>query len=181
MYITKSGVIQKIDEDAWPSWRDEGWAIDQDRDGTADSLSGGGDTSGLLPIADPTGVTSDDTYANEVKGSGTIAVAVFPADATVIAVKIEGDEHPRFMINVDPTDWGAIFLGDGTSDPMQGTAYINSDVNGIGGGAMIGMGGLVMRGDIWFRGHGPALRAPDNSFHRIKVGNDGTLSTEVAT
>lgn len=130
MYITKSGVIQKIDEDAWPSWRDEGWAIDQDRDGTPDSLSGGGDTSGLLPIADPTGVTSE-TSPNTIKGSGTIGVVTVPADTTVFAVKLEGDDYARIVINADPTDWGAILLGDGTFDPLTGGANIYYAAEGL--------------------------------------------------
>jgi hypothetical protein len=85
--------------------------------GLAHLPGGGGDTSGLLPIADPTGVTIE-TADNPITGSGTIDVLTFPADTPVLAVKLEGDAFPRLIINVDPGDYTAIALGDGTVDPL---------------------------------------------------------------
>lgn len=84
-----------------------------------DSVNGG---SGIVPVpAADVGYTLDTTtYNNIVKGSGKMAVAVFPADTTVVAIALEGDAFPRLLINADPGDFGSICFGDGTSDPTTG-------------------------------------------------------------
>lgn len=51
---------------------------------------------------------------------------------------------------------------------------------GVEGHSWMSRGGGTIYGDISFiAAVGPTLIAPDSTIHRIKVGNDGTLSTEV--
>lgn len=83
------------------------------------SVEGGPLMGPYVPLADPAGVTIE-TAPNAVKGSGTITVVTVPADTTVLAVKLAGDDFPRFKINANPTDFGFISLSDGTVDPDSG-------------------------------------------------------------
>jgi hypothetical protein len=149
------------------------------------SSSDGGGTADALPIADPTGVTTE-TAANSIKGSGTYNVVTFPADSVAVAWKLEGDAFPRLVMPVDPNDYGALFMGDGTTDPLGSSGaglwftgrLIRS--RGFSAGA-ITIDGITDILKIDDSEGGVVQSAPDGSLHRIKVANDGTLSTEVVT
>jgi hypothetical protein len=91
---------------------------------------GGGVTPGtVLPVADPAGVTLDTTtYDNTVTGEGKLTTLVFPQDTGQVAIAVAGDDFPRVLL-ADITDgW---YFGDGTADPYNGNAYLNSDKDRI--------------------------------------------------
>lgn len=182
MYITKDGQTVLIDDGAWPSFQADGWSLDQDRNAEADSTAGG-DTSGLLPIADPTGVTIE-TAPNTIKGSGTYDVITFPADTVALAFKLEGDDFPRVVFPADPNDYGALFMGDGTYDPLgSGPAgiwfsgyFLRSGGFSTGATTIDGVGNRITIDDS---NGGLIQRSPSGTHHRVVVADDGTLSTEV--
>lgn len=138
--------------------------------------------SSVLPIADPAGMVIDTTtYDNTITGSGKIATMVFPTDTPVAAWAVAGDAFPRGVIGADPTDDGLFFLGDGTYDPVfQGAGVALSSVGVLQ--FFANQAGLTDTfGDIRVRppGVGVILPSPDGTRHRLRVADDGTLSTEV--
>lgn len=84
-------------------------------------LVGGGSGGDALPIADPAGIVTSTVTPDPISGADTMTVVVFPKEQAVIAVKIAGDDFPRWLLSADPTDYG-LLMGDGTYDP--------ADVNG---------------------------------------------------
>ena len=91
---------------------------------------GGGPAAGTyLPVADGTGVTVDTTtYANPIRGSGTLTTLVFPINTALLAFAVTGDAHPRAILASDPTDgW---YFGNGTQDPYNAGAQLKTSVVG---------------------------------------------------
>lgn len=86
MYVTKGGVVQKIHEDTLPYWQGLGWAVDQNRDGIADSTQGSGTTVGaLVGKGDGSYVPSgslDRWKAARAASSTTLAEVTFHGDST---------------------------------------------------------------------------------------------------
>lgn len=133
------------------------------------SAATGGSQSGASVAATP---FTTETMANPI-GDGDISVLVFPAEGSaVLAVKVDGDAFPRWLLMAG--NESGLYIGDGTIDVTQGA-------NIWGHGADLHLGGrgnVVPDTDVIFDGVGPVLTAPDTSTHRIKVANDGSLSTE---
>jgi hypothetical protein len=73
-----------------------------------------------LPAANPTGVTIQE-MTDPVAG-GTMKVLSFPADQAAIAIMIDGDAFPRWLIPSDATD--GLYFGDGTYDPYAEGGFI---------------------------------------------------------
>jgi len=85
-----------------------------------------------LPVADAAGVVVDTTtYDDTLKGSGKLATLVFPTDAGLLAIAMEGDAFPRLIMGADPTNFGALVLGNGTFDAANdGGALISIGIAG---------------------------------------------------
>jgi hypothetical protein len=104
---------------------------------------GGGDTSGLLPAGStPASVTDEpNTYA----GDGTFKLVRFATtDDVGLAFGVEGEDFPRWVFMADSE--GGIYAGDGTTDPIDGSAnlWMSADGFSIGGsnhGTGINLGG----------------------------------------
>lgn len=116
----------------------------------------------------------------------------FDVEGTVMAWGLVGDAFPRTIIAADPDD--GIMMADGTVDPYNddgasirlnvsgqliisapSTAYsIDSQITLSAPGVQV-FGGDVY---VWNVGKGFIIRSPDGNPHRIKIANDGTLSTE---
>lgn len=128
--------------------------------------------SGLVPATPFTAESGDDPVSG-----GTMTTLVFPEDVTAVAIKIDGDEFPRLLIN----SAGQILLGDGTTDPWNDAGGIIKFDAGkvLVSDIRVGNGSTVSDFTFTNKATGPLLRAPDDSYHRVKVANDGTLSTEV--
>lgn len=78
----------------------------------------------LVPVADATGVTVDNTtYDDTIKGSGKLTTLVFPADAGALAIALAGDAFPRWVLGADPNNFG-LCAGVGTADPTQSAAVL---------------------------------------------------------
>lgn len=73
---------------------------------------GGSGASGL-PIADATAPTTD-TMPNPVSGVGDMTVQEFPVDTAVLALGLEGDTHPRYLLCADSAN--GLYLGDGDTE-----------------------------------------------------------------
>lgn len=130
-----------------------------------------------IPAATP--FTTETIPDPVVGGDATMTCLVFPINGTpVLAVKLEGDAFPRFLLASDLKD--GIYLGDGTEDPYNNGGFHFKMV--FGESAIEYTTRLYMNNhDIEFAGFdkGVVLRATDNSRHRIRVNPDGTLFTEV--
>lgn len=126
-------------------------------------------------VAPPVPMTTVE-LPNTVVGTGNLEALVPAADSdynVVFACAKTGDDYPTFVITSD----GEIFLGDGTGDPTQAAnLYLSTPDLVIKASA----DGVVQLGsDLTFGGEkGIILRAPDQSLHRLKVADNGTLSTE---
>lgn len=125
-----------------------------------------------------------ETTPNTISDEGDMTVLVFPSDTAVLAIKLEGDAVPRWILAADPGTWG-LMMGDGTTDTTEesgGLVYSNHELRIIAGsgGVIIGQVAITPVGDLTFGTYvvGPVLMSPDFSLHRIKVANDGSLSTE---
>jgi len=129
-----------------------------------------------LPLADPAGVVIDTaTYDNTITGSGKLTTVVFPGNTTAFAWAIAGDAFPRVIIGGDPEDT-CLAVGDGTFDPYAEGGIISHG----GGGALKFSGPVAIRcfTDMnFFNGTGVVLISPDSTKYRLKVADDGTLST----
>lgn len=148
---------------------------------TSSKGSGGSVTPGtVLPVADPAGVTVDTTtYDNTVTGVGKLTTLVLPQDTVVLAIAIEGDAFPRWLIESDPQD--GMQLGDGTYDPYNGPTgnghaaemFIGQDgtfaVQGAPGGVPFSLS-LGYNGSA-NRGHQSALTGP------IAIGTAAAISS----
>ena len=137
---------------------------------------GGGGAGGGLPAAQAD-FTTETLTPDPATGSGSITVVVVPADQTAFAIKLEGDDFPRWLFLSDATD--GLYLGDGTVDPYSSGVSLSMDADYAGAPA-IALDRLRARNDIVFSnaGKGPVLQDPNGDFHRIKVATNGTLSTE---
>lgn len=100
---------------------------------------GGGSLPGTdVPVAAGLGVASVDTttYDNTITGSGKFTTLVLPVDNAVMAIAIEGDAFPRWVMDSDPFNLG-LQWGDGTV-PLDGSAGAILDLDGSNGdGSMI--------------------------------------------
>lgn len=90
-------------------------AVDKNGDANGGSVPGS-----VLPVAEASPATVDSTtYDNTLTGVGKLTTLVFPGtDAALLAVAMEGDDFPRWLI--DASAPGGIYAGDGTSDPVNG-------------------------------------------------------------
>ena len=148
---------------------------------------GGGGSSDALPIADPTGVTVE-TADNPVTGEGTINVLTFPTDTPAFAIKLAGDDFPRWLFESDAA--GGIYMGDGTFDPYNGDAaniFYDSGGMVIFGGAGLdfdgGTGNIKCETDVEFRSadHGPIV-VDDADGHTYRVGSsNGAVTLTLVT
>ena len=134
----------------------------------------GGAQSGASIAATPfTTETMPDPFAG---GDATMSVLVFPADQTALAIKIEGADFPWLLI---PSSGGeGLYFGDGSYDPFDaGPAFW---ANADGTMVLYSPAAINARADIMFQSatKGVVLAAPDTSLHRLKVGNDGTVTSE---
>lgn len=107
------------------------------------NATGGGPAPGtLVPVADSSSVTVDDTtYDNTVTGTGKLTTLVFPVDTVAFAFALEGDDFPRIIFLSDPTD-SMISFGDGTADPYTTgsniwTTSTELRLQGPGGGDVV--------------------------------------------
>jgi len=83
--------------------------------------NGGSQPAGsVIPTANADGVTVDTTtYDDTIAGGGAkLTTLVFPQNQGAIAIAIEGDDFPRYVIAADP-DGDGIYIGDGTGDPTD--------------------------------------------------------------
>lgn len=151
------------------------------------TYSGVGGSSGLTPATPFTVEVAD----NSVVGEGDMTVLVFPELTAALAIKIEGENFPRFIL----TSRG-LSLGDGSIDPWYNGPEIFFGDFGTGPKlGILGVGtfpsgspvyvrpGLDVDGDVAVHTgtQGFCLWSPNNTPYRIKVANDGTLSTEVVS
>jgi hypothetical protein len=86
-----------------------------------------------LPVADPSGTYHVDStnYPNNITGTGNLDVAVFPVNTGALAIAIEGDAYPRWVLSSDPVN-GGFYFGDGTFDPTNtGNAAISWGSPGV--------------------------------------------------
>jgi hypothetical protein len=134
-----------------------------------------------------------ETVPDPVRGGGaTMQCLVFPVDQPVLAIKLQGDAFPRWLLCADPGGSEGLVLGNGTDDPVNagnavylqasnGQLSISSFTNGWQRGLTTIGGPLQITGDLRFNDNTESvvLGAPDGSWHRVRVANDGTLSTEV--
>jgi len=151
----------------------------------AEEDGGGGDGGASMAAT----AFSVDTTPNTVTGEGDITVLTFPADTPVLALKLDGDDFPRWLL----TSNGTVWLADGTVDPYDGTPWSRIGPSAPGVFTVQGSNGVILdgdtagttveSGDLHFNDNsqGVVLRSPNGGAHRLKVANDGTLSTEVAT
>lgn len=155
--------------------------VDHHNELAAAANAGGG--GGLTP-ATPFTVTQ---MPNTITGDGDIDVMVFPAETAAIAIALDGDEFPRWLLSADPSGAGIAF-GPGTVDPYDGGAYIatNSDshvfIGSNASDANVEVGRVTVKGDtgdlMLASGAGLVLWSPDSTPYRVKVADNGTLSTE---
>lgn len=101
-----------------------------------------------IPIADPTSTVVDSTtYDNGISGSGKLTTLVFPADTSALAIALDGDDYPRWVLSADATSYG-ILMGDGTQEPTNlGTTIVEYSMANNGDGtraASIGANGVSM-------------------------------------
>lgn len=82
-----------------------------------------------IPAANPTGVSIQEVTPDPVSSSGKQRVVSFPADCSALAIKLDADNFPRWLICSDATD--GIYLGDGTYDPYSDGANIYVDNGGL--------------------------------------------------
>src|SRR5437870_2805706 len=111
-----------------------------------------------------TGFTTEEV-PDPVRGDGsTMTCLVFPTNQSALAIKVEGDEYPRWVLASDSVD--GFYCGDGTYDPYNsGPSYylaIVDDVNYLAIGRMDNgflLNGqiLVPLGDITISGGGVIL------------------------
>lgn len=139
-----------------------------------DELAGLG-SNGAIPPAS-TYTVDDTTYDNTVAGAGKLTVLVMPAvpQAVALAIAVEGDDFPRWLLVVDD----GLYLGDGTSDPYNNGALA---FDGSQPYPRIDLSGDVnVQGDLSLDDgtKGLILVSPDATRYRFKVANDGTVSTE---
>jgi len=109
-------------------------------------------------------------------GDATMTVLVFPEDQPVMAAKLEGDEYPRWLLLSDPYD-SVLYLSNGATSPYDSRASIGWINN------QLSLGSVLFNHDAEFNvpEDGVILKAPNNTRYRIKVANDGTLTTEAVT
>jgi hypothetical protein len=89
---------------------------------SAGGAPSGGASEPSMPLADTAATIDTTTYDNTVTGSGKLTTIVMPAsedggDAPVLAVAIEGDDFPRWLLLSDSTD--GFYMGDGSFDPYN--------------------------------------------------------------
>jgi len=131
----------------------------------------------VTPWASPFTVTQ---VENPNGGEGNIDVVTFASGSAAFAIAVAGDEFPRVVFNADATD--GIYFGDGTINPVDFGANIygtNDSFTIVGGGS--GSDKVIkLFGDVSLEslGTGPIIKSPNGTRFRIKVGNDGVLSTE---
>lgn len=108
-------------------------------------LGGGGGGSSWFP-ANPAGMTTitespDEVTANwtygsgppiETGGTGTRTDLVLAQDQSLLAVRLTGDTHPRWLMTSDATD--GLYMGDGTVDPYPLGVNLWVDAQSEGGG-----------------------------------------------
>lgn len=119
-------------------------------------------------------------------GPETMTVLEFGAPQPVLAVSVAGEDYPSLLVASD----GDVFLGDGTVDPYVAGGLIRF-APAAARFSLVGRGddpaALVVDGDVEAGGYtadganGVVLYSPDGTRHRLKVANDGTLSSEVVT
>lgn len=122
------------------------------------SAGGGGGGTSSLPTANETGSALDTTtYDDTVAGSGKLTALVFPDDQSALAIAIDGDAFPRWIIAANPVN--GINVGDGTIDPVgdrqlalgsQGALVLQ----GQNGYLKAGQDGGALRGPIATSSHG---------------------------
>lgn len=145
--------------------------------------AGGGDPQALHASSPFTVVQMPDPVA----GTGTMDVIVFPAATSArLALAAEGAAFPWMVMGADWED--GVYFGDGTYDPYNDGGANLYDLGTPKGVGLIGE--LHVRGDVAVaqgsdyrvadKASGVVLLSPDNTAYRIKVANDGTLSTEPA-
>lgn len=126
-----------------------GFAVYVGPDGTAEPtyVSGGywvqlpGSGAGtFLPVADPSGTYHVDStsYPNSVTSTGNYDTAVFPEATGALAIALEGDAYPRWVLVSDP-EYG-LWMGDGTIDPLASGAYLAVSAALIGTPITLGAG-----------------------------------------
>lgn len=177
--VTVVETLDGVEARSYPVSVSRGSTTDTSRDiGYVGPAAQSGASGGLSPATPVTTTTMD----NPVAG-GDMTVLVFPADTAALAIAIEGDEFPRWVLTSDPAD--GLFLTDGTFDMYDGPGITrNPSFNCVsatkGSG---GMFGFQTNGDLFVDGIGAGVvqHSPDGTAYRLKVANDGTLSTEVVT
>jgi hypothetical protein len=113
--------------------QDDGTVIYIKPDGSRVEVGGGGSTpdGSVLPNATPTGATLDTTSYDDPANPGTkLATLVLPTNAPILAVAIEGDAFPRWVMYADATL--GLFMGDGSYDPF------NAGENALAAGLLLG-------------------------------------------
>ena len=88
-----------------------------------------------VPIANPTGITYGAETPDTISGADSATWIEFPTsapngDATAVAWGLQGDDFPRVVFGADPTDIGAVAMGDGTFDPALSGAFLGVQVGG---------------------------------------------------
>ncbi len=134
-----------------------------------------------------------ETIPDPIKGNdSTMTCLVFPQNQTALAIKVEGDAFPRWILASDSVE--GLYLGDGTTDPSGGgpcvyvvTLQENPSIQALAvgnssGGVQLNGEVLVPIGDITFLGGGVVLPAPSGGVgYRVKVDSEGHLITELVT
>lgn len=95
-----------------------------------------------LPVANSAGVTVE--TADDPVNGGTMTVLTFPEDQAAIAIKVAGDDFPRWFLTSDSAD--GLYIGDGTYDPYTGEG-MGLWIDGAGFSNFKGGAGAVLRSD----------------------------------
>lgn len=183
-YVDVADVVDTLDEVAG--------AVRCTRRAAEAALRFGADAASLpsppsIPVADDTDVVVDTTtYDNSVTGVGKLTTLVFPTDTVAIAIAIDGDDFPRWLLTTDSND--GLYLGDGTFDPYASTFVRYGgggrlSVSGAHGVDLVaGDGNTTTSQDLEVNDNtkGVILASPNGTRYRIKVANDGTLSASAA-